>query len=91
MEENPSEKKNSLEKEIDAFMEQSPSMLGEHEEKYVAFNGNNHLLFWGSYEDAIQEAYEKFEFGPFLLRKVSREYEIFGRYGKPVNLYSLSA
>lgn len=86
-----SEKNNSLEKEIDAFMEQLPSMLKEYEGKYVAFNGNNHLKFWDSYEAVLEEAYKKFGLIPFLIRKVSREYEIFGKYGKPVNFYFLFA
>lgn len=91
MKENPLEKKNFLEKEIEAFMEQLPLMLEEHEGKYVAFNGNNHSGFWNSYESVLQEGYEKFGLAPFLIRKVSRDYEIFGRYGKPINLYYLSA
>ena len=91
MEDGHSEKNSSLEKEIDAFMEQLPLMLKEHEGKYVIFKGNGHLKFWDSYESALREGYEKFGFGLFLIRMVSREYEIFGRYGKPLNIYSHSA
>lgn len=39
-------------------MEQLPSMLKEHEEKYVVFKENKHLEFWDSYSSALQEAYE---------------------------------
>ncbi|MEK6873168.1 MAG: hypothetical protein AABW90_04215 [Nanoarchaeota archaeon] len=87
----PSEKENSLEKEIDAFMEKLPSMLKDHEGKYAVFKGNDRLGFWDSYESALQEGYEKLGLVPSLIRKVNREYEIFGRYGKPLNLYFLSA
>ena len=81
-----SKKINSLEKEIDAFMEQLPLMLKQHEGKYVVFSGENHLKFWDSYESALREGYKKFGLIPFLIRRVSREYELFGKYGKPLNI-----
>ena len=76
--------KKTLEKEIDAFMEQLPDMLKQHEGMWTVFKEGKPLGFYHAQEDALREAYKKYGNVPLLLREVSREYLEYGKYGKPV-------
>ena len=80
-----------LEKETNSFMEQLPSMLVENDGKYVVFRGDEHLGYWNSQSDALREAYQEWGHVSVLMRKVSREYEVFGREGRVKEINSLSA
>ena len=76
-----------MEKSIDAFMEQLPSMFWENEGKYVAFREKEHLEFWDSRTDCYNEACKIWGNVPMLIRQVSRQYQEFGKYGIPVNIF----
>ena len=74
-----------LEKEIDEFMKQLPEMLEEHNGKYTVFKNGNHGNFWSSWEDALKEGYNLYGLDSFLIRQVSYEYQLYGRYGRPLS------
>lgn len=76
--------KGILDVEINSFMVNLPEMLEKHENMWTIFKGRDSLGFWYDERDAINEGYEKYGNEPFLLRKVSKEYQIFGKYGEPV-------
>ena len=74
-----------LEPEIKAFMEQLPRMLSEHEGEYTVFKGNQALGFWKDRTTAEAEGLRVYGVNvPMLIRQVSAEYTIYGRYGKPI-------
>ena len=79
--------KNTLDTEIDAFMEQLPCMLESHSREWVVFKGKECVGFRHCEQDAFDLAYLKIGNVPFLVRQVSEEYSIFGRYGRPVTIY----
>ena len=76
-----------LEKEIDAYMSQLPSMLKEHKGKWTVIYQGNPLGFWKSLDDIDYDAVRKIIKDPIkdslLVREVSEEYLIHGRYGNP--------
>ncbi len=80
-----------LEQELDAFMKQLPEMLKSHQGKWVAFRNNEHLNYWDTQTDCIEEAYREWGYVPILARQVSNEYQIYGEYGKPRSIMSLVA
>ena len=77
---------NHLEKEINAFMKQLFTMLGRHEGEWTVFKDEKPLGFYHSIPDAVKAAYKKYGDMPFLLRQVSREYLVYGKYGAPIRL-----
>ena len=82
---------NLLETEIEAYMKNLDSMLAHNGGKYVAFKGKEHGGFWVDQGDCLREAYQKYGNVSILLRQVSREYQIYGEYGKPVEIFSSAA
>ena len=82
---------NLLETEIEAYMKNLDSMLAHNGGKYVAFKGKEHGGFLVDQGDCLREAYQKYGNVPILLRQVSREYQIYGKYGKPVEIFSSAA
>ena len=77
-----------LEREIDAFMEQLPFMLAEHNGKWTVFSKGKSLGFWSSIDEAVhsepvRKAREEVGNKTFLVRPVSEDYKNYGRYGKP--------
>jgi len=75
-----------IEGEIDAFMAKLPEMLKEHEGKWTIFVDGESLGFWDSPSNAMSDPGASRATGPGLLRKVSREYEEHGRYGRTVHI-----
>jgi len=66
-----------------------PEMLKEHEGKFVILRNGDKEPFRGFChcpKDATKVAYENFGNIPFLVREVSREYETYGRNGKPITI-----
>ena len=79
--------KNTLDTEIDAFIESLPAMLQEHEGEWAVFKGKKCVGFRHCEQDIFNLAYSKLGNVPFLVRRVSREYEVYGRDGRPVTIY----
>jgi hypothetical protein len=82
-------KRPPIEIAIDAFMEKLPEMLGKHEGQFVIFGpeGGEPLGFWHGLKDAYSAGLIKHGIrGTFLIRQVSREFQQYGRYGKPVEI-----
>lgn len=83
------EQKAVLEAAIDTYMKFLPEMLKEHEGEFVIIRDEDKEPsgeFWHCEQDAIKVAYENFGNIPFLVREVSKEYEIYGRSGKPITI-----
>ncbi len=77
--------------EIEAFMDNLDSMLGTNEGKYVAFKGKEHGDFWECELDCVKTAYDKWGNVPIFIRQVSREYQIYGKNGRSLDIFSLTA
>lgn len=75
---------NSLNLEIDAFMEQLPEMLKHHKGKVSVFSGSRPLGFYDNERNAYEAGIKTYGNVPMLLRKVSQEYIIFGKMGRPL-------
>ncbi|MFH1174465.1 MAG: hypothetical protein V1725_04985 [archaeon] len=73
-----------LEQEIDAFMEQLPEMLKEHEGEYTVLKGETRLGFYPDTASAYAAGLTAFGNVPMLIRQVSQEYVVHGKYGKSV-------
>lgn len=79
-----SEDFNILQQEIDAFMEQLPEMIEEHEDEWTVIKGDERLGFWHCEKDALKHGISQHPFEPILVRQVSREYQLYGREGRPL-------
>jgi hypothetical protein len=59
----------ALEKELETYKAKL-SELTEHEGKFVLIKGDDVAGVYTSYDDALQEGYEKFGLGPFLVKQI---------------------
>ena len=59
----------ALETENLTYQRELPNIL-QHEGKFVVISGNELGGIWGTYEDALKAAYEKFKLKPFLVKKI---------------------
>jgi len=60
-----------LEQELKKFQELLPSLLGQHEGKFVLICGSDMVGIYDSYQDALAIGYEKCGVKPFLVKKIS--------------------
>jgi hypothetical protein len=88
-----SEQRPVLESAIDTFMQLLPEMLKKHEGQWVVIKDGEEkpLGFSKSLMRIYKKGVREYENVPFLLRQVSRDYLEFGRYGRPISVYSESA
>ena len=82
----------NLEEAIDTFMDLLPNMLLDgHEGKWVILRNEDekpYKGYWHCAKDAYKVATADFGVTTVLIREVSMEYHIHGRYGKPVPVLS---
>jgi len=60
----------SLEKELTVYKTRLHEMA-EHEGKFVLIHGDDLVAYFGTYEDAITEGYQKFGLDPFFVKQVN--------------------
>ncbi len=60
----------SLEKELQTFQKELPRLLIESPGKYALVKGDSVESVWATYEDAIQEGYNRFELEPFMVKRI---------------------
>lgn len=79
------EQGNNLAPAIDRFMGLLPELLQEHEGEFIVISpdGEEILGYWSSMEEALGASTKEYGLGSRLIREVSREYEEYGRLGKP--------
>jgi hypothetical protein len=61
-----------LQKELETYEKQKPSLLGEGEGKFVAILGDEVLGLWDTYEDALKAGFARCgPRTPFLVKQIS--------------------
>jgi hypothetical protein len=58
-----------LEKELETYQKELPSMLGQ-EGKFVLIHNGDRIGVFGTYEDALKEGYRDFGLEPFLVKQI---------------------
>ena len=74
-----------MELSIDSFMEEYNSLLVTDRNKWIAFHGKEHTNTSYCFDDIYRKGLEKFGDVPMLLRQITLEYKIFGKYGMPID------
>ena len=82
---------NSLEVEIDAFMSNYDRMLQEHHGQWTVFKNSECLGFWNIFENAYNAGLKEYGIVPMLIRQITIEYSIYGRYGKPAEFRAIKS
>lgn len=59
-----------LEQEITAYERARPSLEAEHSMQWVVFRGTAHVGTYPSFQEAAEDAIQKFGRGPYLIRQV---------------------
>ena len=76
-----------LERCADAFMVHlDQGTFGEHMDEWTIFGGDppkNPLGFYKTHSDAVSEGYRAYGLQPFLMRKITPDYAMFGKWGVP--------
>lgn len=59
-----------LEQEIAAYERLRPALEAEHRMQWVVFRGTEHVGTYPSFQEAAEDAIQKFGRGPYLIRQV---------------------
>jgi hypothetical protein len=63
----------TLEKEQRAYEASLPRMLEENDGKFVVIQGNEVRHVLGTYEEALNWGYDRFDLTPFFVKQISAE------------------
>lgn len=73
-----------INKSVDAFMDMYERMLSEHTGQWTVFRGQEHIGdYFDTYRAAARAGFERFGNVHMLVRKITPEYRLYGRDGKP--------
>jgi len=75
-----------MEASVNTFMGKYDSLLANHEGEWIVFNEGENTDTYHAQEEALKAGYGKFGNVPFLVRQITREYQIYGKYGSKVSV-----